>query len=321
MKFDIFLDKFHNIHDIHTMSREIVSLGLEAWMSFWYVDSGVYYFKVKLCKYIEVGGYPLIQLGISKLDLVEGLFFVLQAVLESCPLLIAEGEEFPLNTGAGNWYAPTALKFDKATSPTFVDPSNYTALSVIPWSIPTFFMADLQYIPISDTFSEIPESMANYFKEELPGNGAIFMPNKSAYGLENYWFATRSSSFNYTSFTWWGQFLYEGCNLPEDHILLNYDTNHPYGADPNSTKTGLYDITSCHSSYEGFPIRYRPLTGVLHAETDRHVSSYDPTYFPPRDPVTRPGIPWWIPIPFSLSPTAFILGGIGGNFGIRLERR
>jgi len=285
-----------------SQTRGVIGVKLSPWLGYSFSGGGVYFFKVRICKYIEVANYPLIQVGVTYLDLAELVSFTMAEVLTAVPLVISSGSNIPYDHLGGTWVCPEHIKLDKASAPVIINPNDYVALSVFPWTIPTFFEADLEYIPIGNDYSEIPESIPNMWKEEIPGNGAVFSGNKGQDSNQNYSFAIRNSYYNYTTFTWWGQMLYEGCDLDEDHILLNYDTNYPTATDPNSIVTGSYDILSCHSNYGGYPISYQSYTYSYHALANRYTGWYDTEYYPPRNPIPGGGFPGIILFP---SPSLF----------------
>lgn len=276
--------------------RDIIDVKLQPWLGYKFSGGGVYYFVIRVCKYIEVANYPLIQVGVSWLDLIAADAFTIAEVLLTAPALIESGEKVPYAALSGEWTCPTDLKFDKATAPTIVDPSNYVALSVIPWTIPTFFESELEYIPISSDYSEIPESKSGYDKYVLPGNGAVFMPEYSEYSLGRRTVAIRDDIYEYSSFTWFGQFIYNGCDIDSPHVLLDYDLSHPTAADPNSVYTSdNINIDTCNESQNGFPIYEEFYTGAKHLEIGVY-GAPDPEYYPPREPVVEGGgIPSFMP--------------------------
>lgn len=284
-------------------TRDIIGVKLQPWLCFSFSGGGRYFFKLRICKYLEVGNYPLIQLGASWIDLVAADIFSIAEVMLAAPPVILSGQKVPYCSLGGEWTCPTDIKFDIASAPTIVDPENYTALSVIPWTIPAYFESDLEYIPAADDFTDIPDSKTGYWKQTLPGNGAIFMPNKSEYSLGERTVAIRHLTYEYSSFTWWGQFVYNGCDISSPHVLLDYDLSHPDSADPNSVYTlDDIDISTCNSEYAGFPITYEYLTGVHHLNVGFY-GAPDPEYYPHREDIpTGGGIPSFIPALFMLLP-------------------
>lgn len=265
-----------------------MNVSLVPWMGFLNVAADRYYFLLRICKYLVVGDYPLIEIGASWIDILPSVFFKIEEILKAAPKLIEEDDNFPLANLTGDWDCPVALKFDKASAPTLVNPTEYTSLSVIPWSVPHFLQSTLEYIPLGDPFTEIPESKTNFTKEVLPGNGAIFMPNKDQYYEDDYTFAERFTTFNYSTFSWWGQMFFDGCDIGESHVLNNYDTNHPTPTDPNSTGAGVWGVNSCYSEKNGYDIYYDSGSGFYGAKVDRYESSLNPEYYPPRKEVSLP---------------------------------
>ena len=278
-------------------SREIVDVKLQPWLGYNFSGGGTYFFKLRICKYIEVANYPLIQIGVSYLDLVAALNFTIAEVLLAAPLTILSGQKVPYANLSGEWTCPEDIKLDRATAPVIVNPQDYTELSVLPWTVPTFFESDLEYIPVGSAFTPIPESKTGMWKDELPGEGAIFMPNKSMYGYGDRTVATMSETFDYTLFSWWGQFVYSGCDLLETHILLNYDTSFPTSADPNSQAADLFGVQSCNSEVGGYPISEEYLPGTLNINVGFWGGWYDADYYPPREPIPGGGFPEVIVLP------------------------
>jgi hypothetical protein len=279
------------------------------WIGFVNDISSRYFFKLRLCKYIEVANYPLIQIGVDWLDLTEAVLFDLAEILTQVPLLMPQGTSLPYANISGTWVCPTDLKFDKASAPIIVNPNDFVALSVIPWTIPTFFESTLEYIPIGAPYSEIPASKTDYWKDTPNGNDAIFMPNKSQYGYGERRVATRHGTYDYTQFSWWGQFIYNNCDLPEEHVVLHYTVSFPVSVDPNSMSYELDPIGSCHSEVDGFPVIPGSSGGVDYIDVGTYGTTQEAEYYPKRDyPASNTPNPF---VPFFLVILPLLLGSFG----------
>lgn len=284
-------------------NRDIANVKLSPWMSFVSYSGGRYYFKVRICKFVELKNYPLIEAGALWINLNEDVHFSIQDVMMSCPATIASGSSFPYQDLTGQWQAPEDLKFDRATAPIIISAGAYVEGGPFGWGVPVFLESSLEYIPSAQAFTEIPESMENMWKQGGSSSGggaggewAAFMPDYDQYVYEERRVATRHPTYNYTQFTWWGQFIYDGCDLSSGHILLNYDTNFPISIDPNSLAVGLFSINSCHSEIYGVPILPGSGGGVTYIDVGVYISGIECTYFPGRDATPQPFYPSMIHI-------------------------
>lgn len=261
------------------------------WISHDFAGGGTDFFDVKLCRTAELSNYPLIQTGADWMDVEEAPNHILEDILRAIPATIAEDDIYPKAGLGGTWQAPSDKKLDRVTADVIVSPVDYGEQSEIDWSLPHFVKAVAEFIDSEAEFTPIPESKTGMFKQggESGGGGAngewaIFMPNKASYGDDNYSFAIKHSIYEYSTFTWWGEMFYSGCDLNEEtHILFNYDTSFPTSVDPNSTGPEL-PIGTCNETFAGYTISYWNPAGSFHARVLRKSGWYDADYYPGRDP-------------------------------------
>lgn len=258
---------------------------LSLWIGFLNEVSGKYFFDVRICRYLEVGNYPLIQIGVSRMGVEESLFWIMQLALEAIPALILEDTEFPQSLLGGTWDAPEDMKLDFVSSPVYVDPVTYVALSVIPWTTPTFLSALAVYIPAGDSYTAIPGSETGYDKEVLPGDGAIFTPQKAKFSDDYYMFSQRNPTIDQSNFTWWGQMFFNPCDVDDEHIILTYTSSFPTSTDPFSSEDEVRYIQFCDSPLYGYSLAYMWSGPWYMAYTIRKkAGGWDAEYYPPRDP-------------------------------------
>lgn len=271
-------------------SRGIVDVTNQPWMGYEQKLGSEYIFKIRLCIYIEVANYPLIQIGVSKINLDPALWLSIAEMMRAIPATIALNEEFPKTDGSGSWFAPESMKFDRATSPSYVNPNDYTSLTVIPWTVPTFFESTVYFIPTASSYTPIPSSIPDMIKTPLSGDSAVFMPIKTAYTQTKRRVATNQLTFDYTVAYFDYAFVYDGCDLDPDHIWEIYDIVQPYVSRPYVQYNDIQGIISCNSTIGGYTIKYESGTGIYYCYIEPYGGSMEAEYYPPRNPKWAGGV-------------------------------
>lgn len=302
-------------------SRDIIDLTVQPWIGHYQTSGDVEIFKIKLCLYLEVGNFPLIELGVGKMGLDPAIYFTMQTVLQSIPAFIEIDEQFPKYDNSGTWTATEPLKLDLVTAFAQVSPDDYSSLSIIPWATPTFYEATAYYIPAGDTYTPIPVSIPDMIKTPLSGEGAIFMPEKDEYSQKEKRCAEKSTTFNYTVAWMDSIFIYTTCDLDASHILRSYDQIFPGAGRPYIQKSSVQGIFCCNSEYAGYDIKSKVLTGLNYYYIEPFTSTLIPEYYPPRKPNRIGGVPTFILPLMCFLPILNNCFSLISAFGVELRRR
>ena len=92
-------------------SRDIVDVTLQVWFGYSHAVAGVYFFKVRACRYLTALNYPLIQLGASYIGAAPEIAYMLKEILTKCPTKVASGSSVPKIDGSGSYVVPEDIKF------------------------------------------------------------------------------------------------------------------------------------------------------------------------------------------------------------------
>lgn len=237
----------------------------QTWMGFKQKVGDVYFFEIRLCLYIELVNYPLIQIGVSRIPNDPAFLYTLAKALKEVPLLIPELTVFPLLTGLDDWDCPEDLKLDLITAPAYVSGADYIALSVFPWTTPSFWMALAAYIPVVDANTAIPSSVTDKDKFEVEDpDGTVFMPEKSQWYEQDDTIAIYTTFYNRTDAFFDGAFVWEGIDISSEtppHIWWTYTDVDPWIERPQVQRASSWSISLAPSTVRGFENYYDSWSG------------------------------------------------------------
>ncbi|MGB5749468.1 MAG: hypothetical protein WBM69_20990 [Desulfobacterales bacterium] len=247
-------------------------------------------FKLILQTYVEILGIVPLELGASFSWLAQQPHYVVAEVLSTVQPLIMKGKQIAVYADPDTFFtAPHTLRFERAEALAIVNPNSYIALSIIDWASTSYFQADVYYRVWGYDMSEIPESITDYDKQDLPYQSAIFTPQKSTYGVDYIRFAERHRTFNYTLAPAKTLWVYDGCELEESHILMRANQYiWRTSLDPHKLYGGVADIISCHDDSEGYPISYQSLGNLFIGNIEVYASALPIVYYAPQG-----FVPFW----------------------------
>lgn len=290
----------------------------QTWMGFKQKVGDVYFFEIRLCMYIELANYPLIQIGVARIPNDPEFLYTLAKALKEIPLSIPQNTNFPLVTGADDWDCPEDIKLDKVTAPAYVSDTDYTALSVFSWTTPSFWMSLCAYVSTEDASTEIPESVPNHDKMEVSDpNGTVFMPCKDQWWKSPDVVAVYTSFYGRTDAMFDGAFIWEGIDISEEippHIWWCYTAVYPFESRPRVSRPLTWRINLAPAWTRGFYNHYESSGSNYSLEQDRWVTSFPSMGFQfyPEVPPGGGGFPTGISVGVGLLG---LLGLPGGGLG------
>lgn len=250
-----------------------VDVRYRTWMGYKQKVGDVYFFEIRIVLYIEVANYPLIQIGVARIPNDIETIFTLAKALKEIPLLIPELTVFPLLSGLDDWDCPEDLKLDYVSAPGYVSDTDYTALSVFPWTTPSFYMALCAYIPIADERTEIPSSVPDHDKQEVTDpDGTVFSPEKSGWWLADITIAAYTSGSGETRGWYDGAFVWDGIDIDSEippHLWYTYTDTDPFLTRPRVSRPLTWSINLAPAWTQGFFNHYESSGPNYWLEQDR----------------------------------------------------
>jgi len=295
------------------MARQILNLSYKTWMGHWKTIGTRYHFMVRLCLMVEVANYPLMQIGVARIPNDALFMFTIKQAMDALPLYIPATTEFPNYTGTDSWECPVDLWLDKINALAYVSGTDYAAASLFPWTVPSFYEGRIEYIPVTEERTVIPNSVPDHWKEEYtdPFPCTVFSPNKSGWWVQSDTIAVHTDFYDRTDAFFDGAFVWEDIDLSEEvppHIWHCYVDCFPWETRPRVSRDLAWKITLAPAYTRGFYNHYTYGGTLYKLEQDRwKVPSEATPYviYPGPEPPPSGGFP-------SILPTAISLLGLLG---------
>lgn len=297
------------------MARDIIDISVKAWLCFYSSSPPNYTLKTRICNYIEIANYPLIQIGASWFPGAGESLLGMAEVLATVPKTIAQNSQVPYCDLSGTWVCPEDIQLDYGENPVRVSPGDFGSPSIMPWTIPTFWECTLHYIGSGGSLSTIPGSITGMDKQDVGSNGTIFTPKwiQLLYSEE----VIADRYVDDSSSAAWGRwaFFYEGQNLREYHIWENYTYYFPISGNyPWVWNPSIPCFIEDYLSYAyGYTPRINYYSGGYNLLVDVYKNDTLPAIYYPRG-----GTPRQAPISPIIIAAPLLLGIIGeGLIGIK----
>jgi hypothetical protein len=267
-------------------------LEIQAWIGYKEKIGNVYVVGIRVWRQVLVGNFFGIKVGVDALGVQEAYLYKAQYLFERANRFFYEGDQIALLSENGIFEWPEDVKLDKITAPMVLSDYDYNVYgAVLSWFHPTCYAVDLYYIPVEDSYSEIPDEIEglqrmNIDPPDTGENSAYFQPPITSY-FESFEIVSSHSSIGPQTnhMVKWG-FAYEGQDLPGGHIVISFTEEYPFDDPPRvhfpweGFITGQRDSNRGFDFYgEGTAVGYQVRVNVWYHGDDKKLH-----YYPPRLP-------------------------------------